>query len=259
MAELESALSHNGFTNKDHWKRHESSGELSEAVGDGFVGLSSPNGVPPNFSMNGPGWNRTTAYHEVGQPEQDPPGGFNGELLSEPAGGFSDSGSSGVIASRMFGSMMRGVEPPVQRMKDPSQAHLSPLSMSDRDNLDAGDGSPELLRTPINIAERLLKGYVKHISTRWPVMHSSQFWDLHSRRLQLDDPFELSALSLIYAIGGRFLETTGEMGNFFPERHYRTAMDQLDKILQTHDVRAVQTLILHAVYCLRAPRRPGAW
>jgi hypothetical protein len=68
-----------------------------------------------------------------------------------------------------------------------------------------------------------------------------------------------SVLHLIYAIGGRFLETTGQTGNFFCERHYNQALRNIDDILRLHDIRSVQFLLLLSIYSLRSPRGPGAW
>jgi hypothetical protein len=55
------------------------------------------------------------------------------------------------------------------------------------------------------------------------------------------------------------LETTGEAGPLFPEMHYDAALTYLDEILQFHDIRSIITLLLLAIYCLRAPGGPGAW
>jgi hypothetical protein len=112
-----------------------------------------------------------------------------------------------------------------------------------------------------HVSERLVKGYAKYISTTWPILHSIQFRDLDMWRHLLKDPFEISTLSLVYAISGRFVETPGELGDSFPERHYKIAMQYLQHVLQfqIHDIKSVQTLLLHAVYCLRVPKRPGAW
>lgn len=162
---------------------------------------------------------------------------------------------------QIFGALMKGKEAPIESIKDPNHV-LSPTSpgmSSEYGKSDNESARFEIARINQAVAEKLLRGYNKHITTRWPILHSSQFKDLHARRRSLDGDFEVSTLSLVYAIGGRFLETTGEVGNFFPERHYQTAMQSIDRILQTHNIHAVQTLLLHAVYCLRAPRRPGSW
>ena len=66
-------------------------------------------------------------------------------------------------------------------------------------------------------------------------------------------------LHLVYATSGRFIESTGESGNFCAKRHYNSAIRNLDIILGFNDVRSVQALMLMAVYCLRDPVGAGAW
>ena len=66
-------------------------------------------------------------------------------------------------------------------------------------------------------------------------------------------------LHLIYANGGRYLETTGETGVYFPERHYDAALAFLEDIVGYRDIRAVQVLLLLGIYSLRAPNSTGAW
>ncbi|KAJ5901924.1 hypothetical protein N7495_002452 [Penicillium taxi] len=66
-------------------------------------------------------------------------------------------------------------------------------------------------------------------------------------------------LHLVYAIGGRFLETTGETGTFYPEQHSEQALENLMEIISFHDIRTVQVLLLLSIYSLRSPKGPGAW
>ncbi|CAK7232464.1 hypothetical protein SBRCBS47491_008280 [Sporothrix bragantina] len=112
---------------------------------------------------------------------------------------------------------------------------------------------------PAHFADRMLAGYLTHASTAFPILHSPALRNLHARRGALENSYEVCVLHLIYAIGGRFLETTGESGHFFPEHHHTAALKLLDEILQLHDLRSVQTLMLLAIHCLRAPQGPGAW
>ncbi|CAK7224838.1 hypothetical protein SCUCBS95973_005655 [Sporothrix curviconia] len=112
---------------------------------------------------------------------------------------------------------------------------------------------------PAAFADRMLAGYLTHASTAFPILHSPALRNLHARRGALENAYEVCVLHLIYAIGGRFLETTGESGHFFPEHHHTAALKLLDEILQMHDLRSVQTLMLLAIHCLRAPQGPGAW
>jgi hypothetical protein len=68
----------------------------------------------------------------------------------------------------------------------------------------------ELVSIPTHVSERFLNGYVKWILYTWPILHSAQFRDLPLRRHSLEEPFEISTLSLVYAIAGQCIETSGE-------------------------------------------------
>lgn len=117
----------------------------------------------------------------------------------------------------------------------------------------------ELSEVPSEIADRLLAGYLRHIATRFPVIHSVWARSLHTRRHSLSDTFERSTLHLVYAAAGRFLETAGETGDFGARGHYESASQSLGAILDYNDIRTAQTLMLMAVYCLRDSVGLGAW
>lgn len=57
------------------------------------------------------------------------------------------------------------------------------------------------------VATQLLDGWMKHFSTRYPIIHSHSLRELHSRRDDDLDFYETSLLHLVYANSGRFLET----------------------------------------------------
>ncbi|KAF2703725.1 hypothetical protein K504DRAFT_417739 [Pleomassaria siparia CBS 279.74] len=129
-------------------------------------------------------------------------------------------------------------------------------------HLQSGGGSEdtiEFAEMPDNVADRLFGGYLKHIATRWPFIHSVWAREIHGRRHALTDVFEITMLHLVYATAGRFVETTGETGNFHAKRHYNTAVRPIDTVLAFNNVRSVQALMLMAVYCLRDPVGVGAW
>lgn len=64
----------------------------------------------------------------------------------------------------------------------------------------------------------------------------------------------------MYAIGGGFLETAGETGEYHSEQHFETAIGSLDDVIHHHNgLRSVQILTLLALYNLRSPKSPGAW
>lgn len=61
------------------------------------------------------------------------------------------------------------------------------------------------------VAQRLLEGFLKHIATRFPVVHTPWIWELHERKDILEDSYEESILHLVYATGARFLETVSAL------------------------------------------------
>lgn len=180
--------------------------------------------------------------------------------LSLDANGGYIGASSHVTMGRLFDSLAK-------------RQRLNPRDGASSDNTTNGGlmGTPfgqnsqvdsesiELADVPIEVANRLVLGYKKHISTRWPVVYLNWVFDIHGRRLSLTDPYEISMLHLVYATAGRFIETTGESGNFNSARHYAAALRDMDEILNYHDLRSVCALMLMAVYCLRSPVGPGAW
>lgn len=48
----------------------------------------------------------------------------------------------------------------------------------------------DLAQIPPDIANKLLDGYIAHISTRWPVMHTPYIRHLHENRSSLTDVYE---------------------------------------------------------------------
>jgi len=270
VAELETLLAREcpGITEsgKDHWEKVQPGNISEEANGIRTTtpGHSRTRSVVSEGKLAGtrsPEVRSSTSKYGGTMTDQEVTPHSARDLPFDNDGGYAD-GSANMTIGRMFGAMVKSQPPTFKVGIDLQHSQLSPKSMSltsDQDYIDLGTGPSVMMRTTSHVAEQLFIGYAKHISTRWPILHSPEVRSLHERRLELDDPFEISTLSLVYAIGGRFLETTGELGNYFPERHYQAAIQHLDNLLQDHDFRAVQTLLLHAVYCLRAPRRPGAW
>lgn len=64
----------------------------------------------------------------------------------------------------------------------------------------------------------------------------------------------------MYAIGGRFLETTGETGDFASEQHCEQATKNLHHVIaRYHGIKSIQILLLFAIYNLRSPKGLGAW
>jgi hypothetical protein len=141
--------------------------------------------------------------------------------LSLEAGDGYIGASSSITMSRMVGSLVKSkMEPSLVGLRP--EEHLGPKSSSDG-GTDV-DGTFELGSMPADIEDKLLRGYLKHISTRWPILHSTYIRELHSRTDALGNSYEKSVLHLVYANGARYLETTGETGAFFPDRHHSAGM-----------------------------------
>ena len=177
--------------------------------------------------------------------------------LSLSAGGYVGASSS-LSMGRMLGSIVNDKDASLMFGGRAFDEYLSPKS-----NHATLDSIEERVITLAEIddeaGERLLQGYFKHISTLWPLLRSRDVRRLHSCRRQLTDPFSCATLHLVYACGGRFLETTGETGDFQSEQHYNASNVYIDEVLQLHDIRSVQILLLLAIYSLRSPKSPGAW
>lgn len=58
-----------------------------------------------------------------------------------------------------------------------------------------------------DMAKQLLDGYIDHLSTRYPVIHTPRLREIHAKRDQGLDIWEKSILHLCYANAGRILET----------------------------------------------------
>ena len=182
---------------------------------------------------------------------------FLKDLSLHAGGGYVGDESSNVTVGQIFGSITRieYLNEPEDRARAGLQSQTIPNGLED-------ETSPNpLAEISPALAEVLFKSYLKHISTRWAVLHRPYIIYLHKKNctITLTDPVEVSTLNLIYAIGGRFLETIGEMGPAQPERHYQAAVAHLSTVLQPHDVASAQTLLLHAIYCVRAPKGLSAW
>ncbi|EXJ82048.1 hypothetical protein A1O1_08117 [Capronia coronata CBS 617.96] len=124
----------------------------------------------------------------------------------------------------------------------------------------SGADSFQLSKLNPEIADQMVYGYLKHLTTNFPIILSTDILDLHSRRQNLNDVYEESILSLIYGLGGHFLEKTGESTYFFnPEMYYYAALENREAILRLGDTRSLTYLMLLGQHCYRMPKEPGAW
>lgn len=176
--------------------------------------------------------------------------------LSLSASGHYVGGTSTLTIGRMLSSVVNSQKAhPFEFTRNNFIVDPSPKSVY---TARAGEPRGYGFLSPV-VADRLLQGFMKHIATRFPVLHTPHLRYLHENRNDLQNVYEKSMLHLVYATGGRWIESTGEMGNFFSDQHYEAAVENLDSILEMRDSQSLNFLILMAVYCLRAPRDPGAW
>jgi len=57
------------------------------------------------------------------------------------------------------------------------------------------------------LANMMVHAYLKHLCTNFPIMFSTEILNLHSRRHELDNMYEVCILNLIYGLGSHFLDT----------------------------------------------------
>ena len=274
VAELETILATQGMAgpSDDHWEEP-SLGPITPEMTE----------APPHNearSMSSPDHSRDMDVDNIGDADADADAADNAVLdwrsavdpvvsvlrsLSMDVNGAGLVGSSHLVVGRLFSSMSRArntADSTPNHSRENTSSTSSAASHRRAQSLSETDLPPpiDLADVPSDTADRLFRGYLQHIATRFPVIHSVKARRFHDRRHSLCDVFEITLLHLIYATAGRFIETTGETGQLFhAKRHYATALRELDTLLIYNDLRTAQALILMAVYCLRDPGGPGAW
>lgn len=68
------------------------------------------------------------------------------------------------------------------------------------------DNLPDTSLLAEPIVDTLYHAYIEHVSVQYPFIHSTELQELHSRRTNPKDLYEICILHFIYAIGGRTLE-----------------------------------------------------
>lgn len=184
--------------------------------------------------------------------------------LSLAASGHYVGATSNIAIGRMLRSVVQSQHlAPVETnetlgmdaSQDPAAEDPSPKSM---DGIQS-DQMASIMCIDSRTADRLIQGWHCHISTRYPIILPSRVTDLHSQRAILSNPYDRAISNLIYAVSGRWLESSGETGYFFSDKHYDAAYHETDDILKLGDGRGLDYLLLMTLYCTRAPKDPGAW
>jgi len=109
------------------------------------------------------------------------------DLSLEASGGYIGA-SSQITMGRLIGSIVQAKEYSCNSSKGTAWEHLSPKSANSAPPTSETDF--DLSRVPTHVAERLFRGYIRHISTRWPVLQTPQVQRLHVSRDSLSDTFK---------------------------------------------------------------------
>ena len=177
------------------------------------------------------------------------------DLSLEASGGYIGA-SSTITLGRMMNSIVKkdsGV-----RIKNETEAPDSLLNFGVPSPDDKVSTMDHNLLTE-DVTDKLVHAYIKYVTHRMPALFTPGIWRKHMRRYEIQNAYQKATLHLVYALGGRALETIGESGDFSPDRHYDAAVAQLEEVLEYNDIRCITVLLLLALYCLRDPRSPGAW
>jgi hypothetical protein len=244
VAELEKILTDHGISDvsTDHWS--------TNSLPDNAATTSATTGSPTEEETN------EVSLHGDILDWQDGVDSMSSVLrsLSLDVNGSGYVGASSQIAfGRLFSFISGGHE---RRPVDTAQSTDHSIRI---ENGSASEKVIDFAEMNSETASRLFGGYLMHIATRWPVIHSLWAKELHERRHAVTDVFETTILHLVYATSGRFVETTGEVGEFHVKRHFHSAISRIDVVLSLNDIRSVQALMLMAVYCLQDPVGAGAW
>jgi hypothetical protein len=135
--------------------------------------------------------------------------------LSLSASAHYVGGTSTITLGRLLGSVVKSQKdtnkPEMRRTESVADKDPNPRTIS-------SETLAEMMGPMFvshGVAKRLLEGFLKHISTRFPIVHTPWVREVHERTDILHDVYEESILHLAYAIGGRFLETVRVVQSIF--------------------------------------------
>jgi hypothetical protein len=128
--------------------------------------------------------------------------------LSLNASGHYVGGTSTITLGRLLGSVINSQKDvmhaqKMQRVEAQSNQDHNPRTISSGT---LAEMMGPMFVTPL-VAQRLLEGFLKHIATRFPVVHTPWIQELHERKDMIDNFYEGCILHLAHATDGRFLET----------------------------------------------------
>lgn len=109
------------------------------------------------------------------------------------------------------------------RLRSRSSSIIENSYMSTARTLRIGQISPEL-------ADMMVNAYLRHLCTNFPIMFSFDILDLHQRRHELDNMYQICILHLIYGLGSHFLETVSDSSIAFQIHQLKALADRGRKL-----------------------------
>jgi hypothetical protein len=185
VAELEtflSGLGHNTVGN-DHWKQTQLQSqdeERQQVVAEVHQAQESPTNPPSE--------------------EIDTLLGAVRDLVSSASTNY-EGGKSTITMGRVLGSVIKTQKSPKSELDNRDEDPPKTISRAE-----LVERMGPMFVSSVT-ATRLLDGWIKHLSTRYPVIHTPRLRELHARRNEELDVYEASILHLVYANSGRILET----------------------------------------------------
>jgi hypothetical protein len=256
VAQLEMIVSKQGLSEfgQDHW---EDIPEL-DVLGMPIDNCSPSSTQPHNSVSSGSQWAQQTPVD-------------SGDMLSWAMRDLSLQANGGFVGASAYLGLGRAVSHIVGAMETsplelPSTQHSSNLNRLLSSSASGQDpsNSPwmpglEITHIPLEMANRLMHGYLNYIPSRWPILHRLHILDLHSRRNQLENVYETFTLTFVYAIGWRYTNPIRDDGEAFPIDFFESSLKSLDSIIKLNDIRSVICLLLLSIFSLKGPRGPSVW
>ena len=155
-------------------------------------------------------WNQSQSLQvsECLEPDQIDPLLSAVRDLSLSASGHYVGGTSTITLGRLLGSVISSQK---DAMKGQKTSGTGVVRESDHNPRTISTQTLADMMGPMfvsqSVATRLLEGFLKHLATRFPIVHTPWLRKLHGKKDMIDDIYEEAVLHLVYAAGGRFLET----------------------------------------------------
>ena len=239
---------------QDHWEDMREPDSLGMPIDRGSLNTAQSH----NSASSGSQWSQHTPVD-------------SGDMLSWAMRDLSLQANGGFVGASAYLGLGRAVSHivgavetnPLELPSTQNSSNLNRLLSSDA-SAQSPSNSPwipgfEITHIPVDMADRLMNGYLNYIPSRWPILHRSHILDLHSRQNQLKDVYETFTLTFVYAIGWRYTKPVRDDGEAFPIDFFESSLETLDSIIELNDIRSVICLLLLSIFSLKGPRGPSVW